>query len=395
MRPSETSYKLIHVVTVPGTLGFFRGQLDYIRRRGFDVSVVASPGPDFDRMLAELSVKGHGVPMTRRISPCRDLVSLFRLIRLLRQQRPHIAHGHTPKGGFLTMLAAALCRVPIRIYHLRGLRFTTIKGAKRHLLKLVEKIACLLAHRVIAVSRSLADEAIWEGICAAGKVKVLANGSGNGVDALRRFNPANVDAGARARVRHKYGIPVEAIVIGYVGRIVKDKGIRELVDAWRIVSAERPDAHLLVVGRFQAEDPVSDDVMEALQTGERIHLAGRVANMPEVYRAIDLLLLPTYREGLGNVLLEAAAMEIPVVASRVTGCVDAILDGTTGVLVPPRDAEALAEATLRYIQDRDLRVRHGQAGRAWVLEKFRPEDVWEALRKEYDSLVTKRIEGRQ
>lgn len=386
-----TRLKLMHVVTVPVTLGFFTGQLTHIQQCGYDVSVVASPEAEFERMLDDLSIRGHGVPMEREISLGRDLVSLLRLWKLFRRERPHIVQGHTPKAGLLSMVAAWLARVPVRIYHMHGLRFETTLGLKRKVLKLMEKLSCSLSHRVISVSRSVADEAVSEGVCPRSKITVLANGSANGVDARRRFNPETAEPRLYCRLRLEHGIPGEAIVLGFVGRLVRDKGIRELVDAWRIISAKRPDTHLFVVGEFESGDPVPDDVRTMLQTGERIHLLGRVGNMPEVYRSIDVLLLPTYREGLPNVPLEAAAMGIPVVATRVTGCVDAVLHDRTGVLVPARDANAVAEAALRYIEDPDLRVKHGRAGREWVLEQFQPERVWEALRDEYDVLVAERL----
>lgn len=384
-------YKLIHVVTVPGTLGFFRGQLDYIKQHGYDVSVVASPGDTFERMVEELSVRGYAIPMKREISPWRDIVALFRLWRLFRLERPHIVHGHTPKAGLLSMLAAALAGVPVRIYHLHGLRFETAKGLKRLVLKLTEWLACFLAHKVIAVSPSVAQAVVKEGMCAQAKISVLANGSGNGVDAKNRFNPKLIESSVRTRLRQQYRIPDDAVVLGFVGRLVKDKGIVELVDAWRIISAKHSNLHLVVVGGFESGDPVPEGVRKVLETGERIHLTGRVSNMPEVYRMIDVLLLPTYREGLPNVLLEAAAMEKPVVATRVTGCVDAVLDGITGLLVPARDAGALAEAALTYIENPELRLNHGRAGRKWVLKQFVPEIIWDELRKEYDRLVSERV----
>lgn len=377
----------MHIVTVPGTLGFFRGQFDYFRVHGYDVSVVASPTANFAQMLEELSVQGHGVPMERGISVWRDLLSLVHLWRLLRRERPDIVNGHTPKGGFLSMFAAWLARVPVRVYHLHGLRYETTRGLKRRILMMIEKLSCLFAHRILAVSHSVAEKAIGHGLCSSSKIKVLGSGSVNGVDAQGQFNPDAVDSVVRSRLRHKYGIADDAIVLGFVGRIAKDKGIGELVDAWRIVSAKVPHAHLLIVGEFEPGDPVPEEVREALQSDERIHLAGRVTKMAEVYQVMDLVVLPTYREGLPQVLLEAAAMELPVVATFATGCVDAVEDGRTGLLVPVGDANALATSIMKYVADAGLRAEHGRAGRRRVLQCYRPEDVWLELDAEYKVLM--------
>lgn len=385
--PATDRYKLMHVVTVPGTLGFFDGQFDYFRLHGYDISVVASPTANFEQMVQELSVKGHRIPMEREISPLKDLAALVRFWSLFRRERPDIVHGHTPKGGFLSMLAAWLARVPLRVYHLHGLRFETTQGLKRRILMFVEQLSCLFAHRVIAVSHSVAEKAVEHRLCRSNKIKVLGEGSVNGVDAQGRFSPDAIESGVRSRLRHKYGIPDDAVVVGFVGRLTKDKGIVELVDAWRIVSAQMPNVHLLIVGEFESGDPVPVEVRESLQAGDRIHLTGRVTNMPEVYRTMDLVVLPTYREGLPQVLLEAAAMELPVVATFATGCVDAVEDGRTGLLVPVGDANALATSIMKYVADAGLRAEHGRAGRRRVLQCYRPEDVWLELDAEYKVLM--------
>lgn len=387
LRPDQ--HRVIHVVTIPTTLSFFHGQFSYLKRHGYDVSAVASPTTDFELILLELGIKGHGVPMEREIAPLKDLLSLVRLWSLFRRERPHIVHGHTPKGGFLSILAAWLARVPVRVYHLHGLRLETTRGLKRLVLMATEKLTCRLSHRVIAVSRSLAAKTVEMGICPPAKITVFGSGSVNGVDSEGRFNPKNVDPSARLRLREQYSIPVNALVIGFVGRIRRDKGIIELVDAWQIVSGRVPHAHLVVVGEFESGDPIPEEVRDRLVSDTRIHLTGRVTNMPEIYRMLDLVVLPTHREGLGQVLLEAAAMELPVVASRVTGCVDAVEDGVTGILVPPGDSVALANAILKYLYDADLRDQHGRAARKRVLDKFKPKQVWDALVAEYDTLLEK------
>jgi glycosyltransferase involved in cell wall biosynthesis len=381
--------RLVHVTTVPISLAFLRGQLGYMKEHGFDVAVVSSPGEPLDEFGAEQGVETVAVEMPRKITPLRDLRALVRLGHALRRIRPTIVHAHTPKGGLLGMLGALIARAPVRLYHMRGLPMQTAVGHRRYLLRWSERIACLAAHEVLCVSHSLREIAIEERICPPHKIKVLAEGSGNGVDCDRRFNPA-LHAASRIDTRKRYGIPPDAIVIGFVGRLVRDKGIVELLDAWREVSQfER--VHLMIVGMLEERDAIPGDAAAALQTDARIHWKGVDWNTPPLYAAMDIVVLPTYREGFPNVPLEAAAMQLPIVATRIAGCTDAIDDGVTGLLVPPRDATALAAALWRYIDDAELRRAHGRAGRDRVTRMFRQERIWQALHDEYQRLVEERV----
>jgi glycosyltransferase involved in cell wall biosynthesis len=192
------------------------------------------------------------------------------------------------------------------------------------------------------------------------------------------------------RVRARYEIPESALVIGFVGRIVRDKGLSELTQAWRVLREEWPSLHLLVAGPFESEDPIPADAEEALRGDPRIHMAGMVRDMPGIYRALDLLVLPTYREGFGTVLLEAAAMGLPVVATRIPGCVDAVRDGETGLLVPVREAGALTAAIRTYLRDPRLRRQHGASGRQRARRDFEPRKLREALFQEYVRLLDRR-----
>jgi glycosyltransferase involved in cell wall biosynthesis len=247
---------------------------------------------------------------------------------------------------------------------------------------------------VLCVSHSLRDEALSAGIARAEKITVFLHGSGHGVDATGRFDP-RATPDARHEVRARFGIPRDAVVVGFVGRIVRDKGLVELVRAWELLRDRYPALHMLVAGGFEPQDPVPPDVEAVLRNDARIHLAGWTTDTPPLYAAMDLLTLPTYREGFPNVPLEAGAMSLPVVATRVAGCVDAVEDGVTGTLVPPRDAAALASAIAAYIDDPALGNAHGQAGRDRVLRDFRREPLWDALHAEYQRQIDDRIRGRK
>jgi glycosyltransferase involved in cell wall biosynthesis len=379
--------RLVHITTVPTSLNFFRGQVGYMKLRGIEVHAVSSSGAELETFGEREGVVVHAVGMPRRISPLRDLVALLRMFSVLRKIRPHLVHAHTPKGGLLGILGAWLARVPVRFYHIHGMPFMSAAGLKQWILRWTEKVSCRFAHRVLCVSRSVRDVAVAERICPPQKIGVLLSGSINGVDASGHFTPEALGNGTRQQVRDNHGIPCDALVIGFVGRVVRDKGVVELVEAWQVLREEFPSLHLLIVGRCEPQDPVPLDTVRVLESDARIHLSGEVHDMPPFYAAMDIVALPSYREGLPVVPLEAAAMGLPVVATRIPGCVDAVVGGETGTLVPPRDAGALAEASRNYLENPELRQRHGSAGRERVLRDFRPEAMWEAMYKEYARLL--------
>jgi glycosyltransferase involved in cell wall biosynthesis len=285
------------------------------------------------------------------------------------------------------MISAWLNRTPVRIYSILGFPYMTASGRKRSLLKWTERIACLLSHEVFCVSHSLRQVAIQDGICPPHKIRVLRGGSVNGVDTSDRFNPSRFGRGDRCMARKRLGIDDNDFAIGFVGRIVRDKGIAELVSAWTSIRESHPTAHLVMVGCVEPQDPVDPETLKMLRNDARVHLTGSIDDTSMMYVAFDLVVLPTYREGFPNVPLEAAAMKLPVVATNIPGCIDAVQDGVTGTLVPPRDAEALRTAIKRYLDDPELREQHGKAGRERVLREFRQEDIWEAIYQEYARLL--------
>jgi glycosyltransferase involved in cell wall biosynthesis len=387
---SRRPIRLIHVTTVPLSFRpFFSDQAEFMREHGIETGMISSPGPEASSFAASEGVEVLTVPMLRRIAPLRDLIALCRIWRALRRIRPHIVHSHTPKGGLLGMVGAWLAGVPVRVYSLRGLPLTTASGPRRLVLKLSDMLAAKLAHRVISVGEGLRKEAVEEGICDPGKIYVLSSGSGQGVDATRRFNPASLGDSVRASTRARLGVPADALLLGFVGRIVRDKGIVELAEAWSRLRQEFPSLHMLLVGPFEDGDAVSPELRAGLEADPRVHLAGLDWNTPPLYAAMDVVVLPSHREGFPNVPLEAAAMRLPVVATRLPGCHDAVLDGVTGLLVPARDPVALAAALRRYLRDPELRRTHGDAARARVILDFRREVVWEAVLMHYRELTSR------
>lgn len=379
--------KILHIASVPYQLNYLTGQVGYIADKGIEVHVLCSPGELMDEFAKREHVQAHGVHISRMIAPFSDLRSIFQIIKKIRKIKPTIVQAYTPKAGLLGMISAWLTGVPVRIYNELGLPIMTARGWKRALLWWCEKITCTLAHRVISISSSLSDVVIKENLCPADKIKVLHYGSIGGIDTVKQFNPDVLGEATHNAVRAKYGIAPDALVIGYLGRIVSEKGLVELVNAWKTLRYEFGNLHLFVVGPFEPHDPLPDDVERLLRTDSRITLVGLEWNTGPMYSAMDVLAFPSYREGFGLVAVEASAMEIPVVGTNIPGIVDSVQDGVTGMLIPARDSEALTNALRTYLQNPDLRIKHGKAGRERVLKCFAQEDMWRATYDEYMSLL--------
>lgn len=367
--------RVTHVTTVPMSLIFMKGQTRFMRERGVELRFVSSPGKGLEAFGREEDAPVHAVRMERRVTPLRDLLSLLELWYHFRRTQPDIVHAHTPKGGLLATLAARLAGVPERIYHVRGLPLVGASGPLRRLLTLTERISCNNATRVWSVSSSLRDDLVSHEICPLARVEILGQGSGQGVD-LDHFDLSRHEDAGR-RVRLELGLEAGAPVFGFVGRLVTQKGIAELADAWEVISTESTSAHLLLVGSYEeGRDAVPAHVRRKLRELPRVHLVGHVYDTGPYYAAMDVVLLPTYREGFPNVLLEAGAMKRPVVATEVTGCVDAVAHEQTGLLVPPGDWRELASAIGRYLASEPMRLAHGDAARARVAAHFDRKAIW-------------------
>jgi glycosyltransferase involved in cell wall biosynthesis len=385
--PRDRPLRVLHVTTVPGSmLSYLTGLVGFLRERGVECVGVSSPGDMLQRLAHQEGMQVSAVEMPRRISPLADLRALWKLWREVRRLRPDVVHAHTPKGGLLGTLAGRLAGVPVVIYHLRGLPFLTETGRRRALLRFTERVSCRAAHRVICVSRSNRAIVVDEGLCPEHRITVLGEGSGQGVDARHRFDPARYPT-ARAEIRARLGIPDDAFVAGFVGRLAHDKGLTELGLAWRRLRAMHDDMHLVLVGGVDERDAARSHLLETFQVDPRVHSIGFDWEVARFYAAMDVVILPTYREGFPNVLLEAAAMERAIVATRVSGCVDAVIDGETGTLVPAQDAEAIVEAVVAYHAQPGMRARHGAAARERVMRHFQRETVWANLLTEYRRLV--------
>jgi glycosyltransferase involved in cell wall biosynthesis len=376
---SPAKPRLLHVVTSPmGAETMLRGQLRFFRQGGYEVFVASSPGTGLNRVAAADGVTAFAIPMEREMAPLRDVVSLWKLWRLMRRLRPDICHVGTPKTGLLGGLAALLAGVPRRFYTLHGLRLETTAGWKRAILTAAERISCLLAQRVICVSESLREKVVELRLADESKTRLTGSGSANGVD-VSRFVPSSLRQAGSRRVRRTLGLPDQDSVVGFVGRITRDKGIVELIEAFDLLVDRFSGLRLLLAGCFEKSDPLPAWVETSIRANPLIVHTGFLDDPSLLYQLMDVVVLPSYREGFPTVALEAAAAAKPIVATRVTGSCDAVLDGVTGSLVAARDSAALVAAIGALLDDKSRAEQMGLAARGRVMREFPPERVWQGV----------------
>lgn len=376
---------LLHIVVAPEqAYFFFRGQLSFMMARGMSMHVASPPGPLLDQLPAEDPATIHPVRIERRIRPLRDLLTVVALLHLIRRVEPDIVQAHSPKGGIIGMLAAWLARTPHRIYHIHGLPAATTAGAKGLLLRSVARVTCALATEVWSVGPSVMRQAVDAGLVPAGKIRVIGAGSINGIDTVR-FDPARVTSEHRAGLRASLSIPHDATVIGFVGRVIREKGIAELLHAFERLGTAHPALHLLLIGPAEAHDPLPADVRPLLDHA-RVHAIGAQYDTPPWYACMDIFCLPSYREGLPITLLEASSMGLPSVATDIPGPADLIIDGETGLLIPLYEVDALAAALEALIADKALRQSMGAAAHRHITTRYAAPLVHHATFEAYRAL---------
>lgn len=379
--------RLLRLFTSAGSIGLIKGQYRYLREQGIDIVVATGPSSLSDKHLALLEGTPHRlIPhLLRSISICNDVRALFELIKLIRKEKPDVVHANTPKASLLGITAAWWCRVPHRVYTVTGLRFQTANGFFRWLLITMERITCRFSTKVIpegdGVAKTLRDERITRK-----PLKKLHNGNINGID-LAYYDKSAIPISLLSQAKSETSFSEESFTFIFVGRIVRDKGICELVEAFTRLLQEHSDARLLLVGDFEQElDPLPEDVYHTIQSHPAIYCAGWQDDVRPWFAAADALAFPSYREGFPNVVMQAGAMELPCVVSDINGCNEIIIEGENGLIIPPYDAAALYQAMKRMIEDKALYMHCQQNARSLIASRYKQEDVWQATLEMYKEL---------
>jgi len=365
-----------------------REQLRCIVASGMELTLVSSPGVELTAVAADVGATAMAIPMERAPAPLADIRSLYRLERFFAQQRFDIVHSTSPKAGLLTALAGAVARVPVRLHTFTGQPWVELHGLRRQVPRFCDRLTATLATQVYADSPSQRDFLITEGLVSEGEISVVGPGSIAGVE-LARFSRATWGGDVARKTRRELGVPDDATVVIFVGRVTRDKGVVELVTAFNELAAGNPTLHLVLVGPLEPErDPLPGSVLDLMQHHDRIHAIGFAAAPEKYLAAADIFCLPSYREGFGTVAVEAAALGLPTVVTRIVGLVDAVESEITGLTVPPKDPVALAAALRELVGSSVRRAALGEAGRQRVLRLFDAASINRGVVAEYFKLAS-------
>ena len=372
--------KIVIGITAAASTILIKGQMKHFADQGFDVYLVA---PQEQRTVDYCRDEGGTLlPVTieRDISLTKDFSSLRQVVSQFRNVKPDVVNVGTPKIGLLGMIAARLTGVPVRIYTCRGFRFEHERGPKRKILIFMERLAGRFAQKIICISPSLERLSHELKVFPANKTVVIKKGSSNGID-LKRFDPAKVSPSDTARLKEDLGVAGN-FVYGFVGRLYDRKGIIEIYHAFNELYNSNPNIRFIFVGGVEKEQIADMSVLEAIQRHPGILCVGPQADVPLYLSLMDVFVFPAWGEGFGNVLVQAAAMGVPVISTKATGCRDAVSDGFNGMLLEPRNVNAVKEAMTLLYNDQGLREKYGRNGIEWA-KNFDSVAIWEAMKKLY------------
>lgn len=371
--------KFFFVTTIAGSLGFFKGQYQLLSKN-FNITAIASQKEKLHEFGKENNINVHHIPMEREISLFKDLYCLICFICYFIKERPYIVHGNTPKGSLLSMIAAWITRVPVRIYMCHGLRYQGCGGFKRKLLMFMERISCKCATEVICVSHGIKEVLIKDKITNKTPV-VIWNGSVSGIDTIK-FNPENFKD--KSSLRQQYNIDENDFVVTFIGRLVKDKGINELVEAVNSLHSKYANIRLLLIGRFEnTGNPVSDITKKIIDESDFIIATGPQPDIVPFLSITDLFAFPSYREGFGLSLMEAGAMGVPSIASNIPGCNEVVIDGKTGILIPSHSSQAIIESIDDLYNDKELLNYIKSNCRNSIIERYEQNKLWQYYKEHY------------
>jgi glycosyltransferase involved in cell wall biosynthesis len=374
--------KVIHVSTSDMSLRYLLlDQLRYLQDIGHDVSGVSGPGPWVDAVRAA-GVRVDVVPLTRSIEPLRDIGAFVALVLHFLRTRPDVVHTHTPKASLLGQWAALVARVPRRVHTIHGLYFPGhMRPQRRWFYVLLERLQMRPAHAILSQNREDLETCRVDRICDLSRLEYL----GNGID-VDHFHPRNLER--RTEVRRSLGIADDSPVVGMVGRVIREKGYLDYFAAAARLRVTHPDAVFLAIGPYEPwkADAIAEDQVNAFGLGDALKLLGHRDDVADLYAAMDVVTLPSHREGFPRSPMEAAATGLPVVVTDVRGCRETVIDGETGYLVPARDPGQLATSIAALLDDPALRQRMGERGRGLAEERFDQRLVFQRVADTYSSL---------
>jgi glycosyltransferase involved in cell wall biosynthesis len=375
---------LIRITTVPLSLDkLLEGQLQFMQNH-FKVTAISSEKDYLEKVGKREGVATYHLEMTRMITPFSDLKALLKLTWYFIKTKPDIVHSHTPKAGIVGMFAAYLARVPHRFHTVAGLPLLEEKGRKRKVLDFVEKMTYSFATNVYPNSKELEKIILMNGYCKSGKVKVLANGSTNGINTTH-FSTAHFSFAEKEALKEKLEIQENDFVYIFVGRLVTDKGINELVAAFKKLKINQPNAKLLLVGPLETElDPLSTATLEAIENVKEIKAVGYQNDVRLYFAIANCLVFPSYREGFPNVVMQAGALGLPSIVTNINGCNEIIIKGENGLIIPTKDEKALLEAMLQCMEDETFYAILKQNARPMIVDRYEQKVVWEAILREYE-----------
>jgi len=388
MKLSDSKSKLIRITTIPGSLGgLLKGQLNFMKEYFEVIGVSSSEDGLLKKVGAREQVPVIAIEMTRRITPFKDLVSVWKLYKLFKKEKPLIVHTHTPKAGTLGMLAAYLARVPHRLHTIAGLPLLEATGGKRKLLNLVEKLTYSWATKIYPNSYGLKNIIIENRYTSPKKLKVIGNGSSNGVD-TKIFNPENFITSELAQLKAKLKISSDDFVFLFVGRIVKDKGINELIQAFSRLRQSNPNCKLILLGSYERElDPIEPENEKIIETDPNILPLGTITDVRPYFCIAQCMVFPSYREGFPNVVMEAGAMGVPSIVTDINGCNEIIDHGHNGIIIPSKDENSLFQEMKLMIDDVKQNKYNTSQIRQMVVSRYDRPAMWNLILKEYQDII--------
>lgn len=378
--------KLIRITTVPVALKtLLKGQLKFMSQH-FEVIGVSSNGEEMIDIIRNEGIKTHVIEMTRSITPLKDLKSTYQLYRYFRKERPLIVHTHTPKAGTVGMFAAWLARVPHRLHTVAGLPLLEAKGLKRALLNSVEKWTYKCATLVLPNSFGLKDIILQEGFIKASKLKVIGSGSSNGIDTAH-FDPRLISEEKKQELKHAIGISSDDFVFVFIGRIVSDKGINELLEAFDELSGTFGNCKLILVGARESHlDPILSTSESIIKTNQNIKEVGLQRDVRPFLAISNVLAFPSYREGFPNVVLQASAMELPCIVTDINGCNEIITNHKNGIIIPAKSKSALKDAMTYCLKNPAHVKTMAEQSRSNIINLYEQDYIWKELLKLYNTL---------